>query len=39
MNGFEIGPVVQEEMSFKYISNLEVWRPFCLASGIILNLD
>ena len=25
------GPVVQEEMSFKDISYLEVWQPLCLA--------
>ena len=28
---FEFGPVVQEEMPFKYISYLELWRPFCSA--------
>ena len=27
---FEFGPVVQE-MSFKDISYLELWQPFCLA--------
>ena len=27
---FEFGPVVQE-MSFKYISYPELWRPFCSA--------
>ena len=26
---FEFGPVVQEEMSFKDISYLELWWPFC----------
>ena len=26
---FEFGPVVQEEMSFKECSYLELWRPFC----------
>ena len=25
----KFGPVVQEEMSFKDISYLELWRPFC----------
>ena len=25
------GPVVQEEMLFKGISNLELWQPFCSA--------
>ena len=29
-NNFEFGPVVQE-MSFKDISYLELWWPFCLA--------
>ena len=28
---FEFGPVVQEEMSLKDISYLELWRPFCSA--------
>ena len=28
---FEFGPVVQEEMSLKGISYLELWRPFCSA--------
>ena len=32
-NNFEFGPVVQEEMSFKYISYLGLWRPFCSAEG------
>ena len=27
LNNFEFGPVVQEEMSFKDISYLEVWQP------------
>ena len=27
----KFGPVVQEEMSFKDISYLELWRPFCYA--------
>ena len=27
----KFGPVVQEEMSFKVISNLELWWPFCYA--------
>ena len=27
----KFGPVVQEEMSFKVISYLELWRPFCYA--------
>ena len=31
MKLFEFGPVVQEKMSFKDISYLELWRPFCLA--------
>ena len=26
---FEIGPVVQEEMSFTDISYLEFWQPLC----------
>ena len=25
------GPVIQEEMSFKDISNLELWEPLCWA--------
>ena len=29
MNYFEFGPVVQEKMSFKGISYLELWCPFC----------
>ena len=28
---YEIGPVVKEEMLFKDISYLELWRPFCSA--------
>ena len=28
---FRFGPVVQEEMWFKDISILELWRPLCLA--------
>ena len=28
---FEFGPVVKEEMLFKDISYLELWRPFCSA--------
>ena len=28
MKYFQIGPVVQEEMSFKDISYLELWKPF-----------
>ena len=28
---FEYGPVVQEEMSFKGISYLDLLQPFCLA--------
>ena len=28
---YEIGPVVQEEMSFKGISYLKLWQPFCSA--------
>ena len=28
---FNFGPVVQEEMSFKGISYLDLWRPFCSA--------
>ena len=31
MKLFEFGPVVQEEMSFKDISYLELWLPFPLA--------
>ena len=27
---FELGPVVQEMMSFKDISFLQLWWPFCL---------
>ena len=27
-NYFEFGPTVQE-MSFKYISYLDLWKPFC----------
>ena len=26
---YEFGPVVQEEMSFKDISCLELWQPLC----------
>ena len=33
MKLFEFGPVVQEEMSFKDISYLELWWPFCSAEG------
>ena len=29
----KFGPVVQEEMSFKDISYLELWWPFCYAEG------
>ena len=29
LNHFEFVPVVQEEMSLKAISYLELWRPFC----------
>ena len=31
------GPVVQEEMTFKEISNLEIWMPICaiLVSGVL----
>ena len=29
MNNFEFGSVVQEEMSFKDISYLKLWWPFC----------
>ena len=29
LNSFEFGPVVQEEMSLKDISYLEVWQPPC----------
>ena len=28
-NYFEIGPVIQKNMSFKDISNLELWQPIC----------
>ena len=28
---FKVGPVFQEEMSFKDISYLELWWPLCLA--------
>ena len=28
-NYYEFGPVVQEEISFKDISYLEPWQPFC----------
>ena len=28
---FEFGPMVQEEMSFKDISYLELWPPLCSA--------
>ena len=31
MKYFEFGPVVQEEMLFKDISNLQFWWPSCLA--------
>ena len=31
MNYFEFGPVVQVEMSFKGISYLDIWQPFCSA--------
>ena len=31
MKLFEFETVVQEEMSFKDISYLEIWRPFCSA--------
>ena len=31
MKYFEFGPVVQEEMPFKDISNLQLWWPSCLA--------
>ena len=34
-NNFEFGLVVQEEMSFKDISYLELWRPLFLRSGTI----
>ena len=30
-NYFEFRPVVKEEMSFKDISYLELWHPFCSA--------
>ena len=30
-NPVEFGPVVQEEMPFKGISYLDIWRPFCTA--------
>ena len=29
MKLFLLGPVVQEEMLFKDVSYLELWRPFC----------
>ena len=32
---FDFGPVVQEDMSFKDISYLELWRPFVQRSRII----
>ena len=28
---FELGPVVQEEILFKDISDLKLWQPFCSA--------
>ena len=31
LNYFEFGPVVQEEMTFKGISYLELWQPVCSA--------
>ena len=37
---FEFGPVVQEEMSFKAISYLALWRPLLQGSGTICaNLE
>ena len=30
---FEFGPMNQEEMPFKSISNLEPWQPFCSAEN------
>ena len=32
------GPVVQEEMSFKDIICLDLWRPFCLAEQTIYEI-
>ena len=34
----EIGPVVQEEMSFEDISYLELWRPFVQWKGTIFAI-
>ena len=31
VKSFEFRPVVQEEMPFKDISYLELWKPFCSA--------
>ena len=35
MKLFILGPVVQEEISLKGFSNLELWRPFFQRSGTI----
>ena len=35
MNFFEFAPMVQEEMSYKDISYLELWQPFVQQRGII----
>ena len=35
---FEFGPAVQEEMSFKAISYLAIWRPLVQRSGTICSI-